>query len=378
MGDPTPLSGGRPPLHDDRPPPGPPEALTAPWLTAALEDAGVARGAVVEAVELEGDIGTGQAARSVRFRLDWDRPEGRPATIVGKFPAEDASARAVLAATGGYWKEWCFYTQLAPTVAMRVPRCHVALFDAGSSDFVLLMEDIEAATQGDQLVGLDADRLDAAVAQAAELHGPRFGDRTLDAVLADGPGALPGDEAGPFCEEMYGVARSSFLDDFGGRLDDQVVSFIERTAGFVSRWFQGTDTPRTLIHFDFRADNLLFATPGGEDPVVVVDFQAMTTGVGATDLAYLVGGSVADRAARAAIEGDLLEGYRRRLATFGVEMSPDALWRDYRHGSLWGVIMTVMSSIGTVRTERGDELFAAMIERHAHHALDLEALDALV
>ncbi len=357
----------------DGPLPGPPEALTAQWLTAALERAGVAEGATVVAVELEGDIGTGQAARSVRFALRWDRPEGRPATIVGKYPAQDAAARDVLVATGGYWKEWCFYTQLASSVAMRVPRCHVALHDDATSDFVLLMEDIDGATQGDQLVGLDAARLEAAVEEAAALHGPRFGDPSLDPVLAAGPGSLPADQAGPFCQEMYGVARVSFLDDFGDRLDDDVVEFVERTAAFVARWFEGTDTPRTLIHFDFRADNLLFGTTDAADPVVVVDFQAMTTGLGATDLAYLIGGSVADRSARAAVEADLLERYRRRLAAYGVELSADTLWRDYRHGSLWGVIMTVMSSIGTVRTARGDELFAAMIERHAHHAIDLEA-----
>ena len=80
---------------------------------------------------------------------------------------------------------------------------------------------------------------------------------------------------------------------------------------------RGPTPHRTLIHFDFRADNLLFGTTDAADPVVVVDFQAMTTGLGATDLAYLIGGSVADRSTRAAVEADLLERYRRRLAALG-------------------------------------------------------------
>jgi thiamine kinase-like enzyme len=131
------------------------------------------------------------------------------------------------------------------------------------------------------------------------------------------------------------------------------------------------------VHQDLRADNLLYSVEAGESSVVVVDFQALTAGVGATDLAYLIGGSVADPAERSAIERGLLEVYRSRLSSYGVDSTVDGLWNDYRHGSLWGVIMTVLSSIGSARTERGEVMFAAMANRHAQHALELEALDVL-
>ena len=67
----------------------------------------------------------------------------------------------------------------------------------------------------------------------------------------------------------------------------------------------------------------------------------------------------------------------QRLATYGVELAEGLVWRDYRHGALWGVIMTVLTSFGVEHTERGDRMFAAMAARHARHAIELDALDVL-
>ena len=80
---------------------------------------------------------------------------------------------------------------------------------------------------------------------------------------------------------------------------------------------------------------------------------------------------------RAASERDLVESYRSHMASAGVDQTADALWRDYRHGSLWGVLMSVMAAMGAERTERGDEMFVAMVTRHARQALDPDALEIL-
>ncbi len=369
-----------------------PEAVDADWMTAALGESGMAGTATVESLELVGDIGTGQAARSVRFNLVWDDPEVRPDSVVGKFPSSDPGARVTLESTGGYWKEWLFYDQIAQTVDMRVPACYSAKFDPDTSDFVLVMEDIRNSSPGDQLDGLSEDQLALAVEQAAMLHGPRMGDEGLEALLGSGPGASTLAEAGPFCQEMYEAVLPDFVERFADSVEAEAMDLIHRSAPHVARWFRGTGSPITLVHQDLRADNLLYSAVGrtsigaasnagatsNDDPaVVVVDFQALTAGVGATDLAYLIGGSVADADERAAIERGLLDVYRSRLGGYGVKPSADELWNDYRHGSLWGVIMTVLSSIGSARTDRGEVMFAAMANRHARHALELEALDVL-
>jgi len=43
---------------------------------------------------------------------------------------------------------------------------------------------------------------------------------------------------------------------------------------------------------------------------------------------------------------------------------------DYRLGTVDGLMMAVVASQVVVRTERGDEMFAVMAERHAQHMLD--------
>ena len=75
---------------------GDPLALDAAWMGEALEAAGVADGATVTDLEFDGFIGTGQMSRNARYRLTWDDPDGRPATVVGKFPSTTTptSARA--------------------------------------------------------------------------------------------------------------------------------------------------------------------------------------------------------------------------------------------------------------------------------------------
>jgi hypothetical protein len=80
---------------------------------------------------------------------------------------------------------------------------------------------------------------------------------------------------------------------------------------------------------------------------------------------------------RAHVERDLLDDYRRRLSIAGVDYDADRLWHDYRLGSLWGVVMTVIATILAAQTERGDEMLTVMAQRHGRHALDLDARGAL-
>ena len=83
-------------------------------MTEALESAGVARGATVTDVEFDGFIGTGQMSRNARYGLTWDRPDGRPATVVGKFPSHDESTKLSSFGSGAYHHEYAFYADARP------------------------------------------------------------------------------------------------------------------------------------------------------------------------------------------------------------------------------------------------------------------------
>ena len=79
-----------------------PDEFDPAWMTAGLEEAGVARGATVTGLEFDGFIGTGQMSRNGRFRLDWSDPAGRPPTVVVKLPSADPPTRSYSFDNGAY------------------------------------------------------------------------------------------------------------------------------------------------------------------------------------------------------------------------------------------------------------------------------------
>lgn len=352
---------------------GTPETIDGPWLTAALEQAGVARGATVTGVDFRGFIGTGQTGRNARFSLTWDDSTGRPASVVAKFPSDDPNARNSAFTNGNYLREHVFYNDVAHTVRVRTPQVYAALYDAATPDFVLLMEDVSGAVQGDQLAGLTIDQAVLACEQAVLLHAPRWGDDSIDVHLGDG---LSPEERMARMSMFYGFTKDPFLARLGHRLDDEVIDLVQKFADSVGRWVLGTETPRTVVHMDYRPDNFLFGTQEGAPPIVVVDWQTATAGLGMCDLAYMIGGGFLPEQ-RAAVERDLVEGYRQKLVAEGVQYDADTCWHDYRFASLWGVAMTVIATVMAEETERGNDMLTAMAQRHGRHALDMDALSLL-
>lgn len=351
-----------------------PRAIDAAWMTEALEESGVARGATVTSLDFCGFIGTGQTGCNVRYGLTWDRPEGRPASVVGKFPSQDPAARASAFVNGSYEIEAGFYGSLARTLDVRTPACYAVRIDPDAQDFVLLLEDLAGSRQGDQLVGLTVDEAALAVQQAVALHAPRWGDVSLAGA---GPSRLQGIDRAARLVEFYALTLEPSLAQLHGGLDDDVVQLCHDFQPLAGAWVTAlAEAPGTVVHADFRPDNLMFGVEPGAPPLAVVDWQTCTTWAAMVDLAYLVGGCF-EPDQRAAVEQDLLRDYHQRLVAAGIDQDRAVLERDYRLASLWGVAMTVMATTFAARTERGDAMLTVMAQRHGRHALDLEALDLL-
>ena len=78
-------------------------------------------------------------------RSSYDGATSAPASLVAKLPALDPTSRATAAAVRSYEIEVSFYRELAPELPVRAPRCHVALHDPATDDFILLLEDLAPA-----------------------------------------------------------------------------------------------------------------------------------------------------------------------------------------------------------------------------------------
>jgi hypothetical protein len=356
---------------------GDPATIDAAWMTEALEEAGLAAGATVTSVTLDRFVGTGQMSRNARLALSWDHPEGRPSTVVGKFPSDDATARLSSFATGIYLKEVSFYRHIAGTVAIRTPKCWVARFEAEPPDFVLIMEDLADSVQGDQFAGCSDAEAELAIEAAVGLHAPRWGDATLARSVALHPaGADATGDGAVKTRGFYGACMEGCLQRLGARLDDDVVALVEDFDQVIDRWSLGTGTAHTIVHGDFRPDNFLFGGTPEAPPLAVVDWQTVSEGLGTADIAYLIAGSYPPER-RAVVEADLVEEYRQRLEAAGIDYDKDQCWRDYRWSTLHGVVIGVTATMFAKQTQRGDDLFTLMVSRHARQAIELDAMALL-
>lgn len=352
-----------------------PERVDPAWLTAALRRAGaLPQDVAVTGFDAE-TVGTGQVGRNVRFRLELSHPaEGAPESVVGKFPSSDPVSRATGVAQGNYLKEVRFYQELAPTVDIRTPRCFFAAFAPATSGFVLLMEDLAPARQGDQIAGCSVDEAALALAELAKLHAPRWDDPVLDGldwINRRSP------EAAQIVQALYTSVWPGFVARYGDRLPPEVLAAAERLGPRLATWMMQPEGPRAVTHGDYRLDNMLFGTPEGGHPLAVVDWQTPGHGPPVADASYFLGAGLPP-AERRRHERDLLREYHRRLVAGGVQgYDFERCFEDYRRFAWSGVVMAVCASMIVGQSERGDAMFLAMAERHGTHALDLDAEDFL-
>ena len=341
--------------------------VTPGFLTEVLRDRGwIGDAAVVDAPART--VGAGLMGICARYELHLDRevPDA-PRSVVGKFAAQDATAREFMASSG-YRNELCFYQHFATQVSIRAPRCaHAAIDDDGW--FTLVLEDCAPMEPGDQLRGCSVDQVEAAVLELVGLHAPRWDAPEL------GTHACFADRASVAPELLVAGLQAvvpGFVDRYGAAFAPDEVAFYERFGEAAGIWFAARPTPRSLVHSDFRPDNLLFsreATPS----VAVVDWQGFTRGCAMSDVSFLIGNALAPDVRRAE-EERLVRTYHDALVDAGVSSYPfDECWSEYACSLLSALLTTIFGAMYGARTERGDRMFELMGGRHARQILDLGA-----
>lgn len=344
------------------PPPSTVEELTADWLSQAL-------GASVRGVEAT-RVGTGQMGTC--FRLALDAPgSDLPPTVLAKLPAADPAARALVA--GAYRCETRFYTEVAPTLAIRVPRVHHATDVDDEGRFALLLEDVADARVGDQLAGCSvAEAVDAAE-NLAGLHGPRWCDPTLLEVEGY---ALAGPDDAAMMADFLAPTVETFLDHesgIGRLVDPDDAATLRAAVPLLPDWMVRGPERFAVTHGDYRLDNVLFRDGASS---VAVDWQTVNLGLPARDLAFFLttGLTVADRRDG---EREVVAAYHRRLTSYGVTLSAEECWEDYRYAALTGLLVEVFGCAFSTRTDRGDRMFATMLARTCAAIRDLDTLSVV-
>ena len=341
-----------------------PEDLTADWLGGVL-------GTPVASVEVTA-IGTGQTGATYRVAATYaGGPGDAPATFAVKLPAQDDAVRERVAL--GYLSEVEFYSTVTTQVAIPVPGCFHSEISFDGADFVLLMADMAPAVQGDQIAGCTTDEAALAVEALAGLHGPSWGDRRwfdLPSIVMPKPGDA---EAAKGLGDVAVMAADITLDKLGGKVSDEDRLTLTTSMGLVTPWLLAEPERFSLMHGDYRLDNLLF------DPertrVTVVDWQTIGLGLPTRDLAYFAATSLRPDD-RAGLERDLVERYHRALVGYGVpDYDLQTCWQDYRLGVLQAPLLTTLGYAFAASTERGDEMILTMLHRGCRAIRELDAIE---
>src|SRR3546814_11036087 len=87
--------------------------------------------------------------------------------------------------------------------------------------------------------------------------------------------------------QAFQSAAESFVERYRSQLDHDVTATLEAVSDAIIPWGLTGLEPFSLVHGDYRLDNLLFPAVG--DGVVAVDWQTAAIGPPLRDVAYLLG-----------------------------------------------------------------------------------------
>ena len=123
--------------------------------------------------------------------------------------------------------------------------------------------------------------------------------------------------------------------------------------------------PQTLVHGDYRLDNLVFPRAEG-DGVIAFDWQSVARGPGVLDVAYFISGSLRSEQAPEH-ELDLLRSWHEAIGAHGVADYPfEQCLADYQRCKLFIAYRTFTGAdLIDFSDERGTRLIHGWLKRLA-------------
>ncbi len=344
-----------------------PTEVTSAWLSSVLSGSG----APVDVRDVDvTPVGTGQTGATYRIAATYaGNPGDLPGTFIIKLPAQDDTVRDRVVL--GYRSECAFYQSVAHRVQVPIPQSFHCEISEDAANYALLLTDEAPAVQGDQILGCGESQALLAARAIAGLHAPTWNQ---DEWLTF-PGlamSMLDDASKKGLGDVAILSADITVEKLGAKLSaaDQEI-FVEAMA-LVTPWL--TDIGRfSLIHGDYRLDNLLFHPDNSA--IWVVDWQTLGVGLPARDLAYFAATSL-EPDVRARVEDDLVTAYHEALLSYGVtNYDRETCWYDYRYGMIQALLISALGFAFAVGTDRGDDMVATMLRRGCQAIRELGTVD---
>ena len=322
--------------------------ITAEWMRQALVAGGTSAAPEIAAVEVRklSDV-TNALGNLYRCHLTLrDGQAADPASVIVKLPSSDAMAFRFSRWLSLHRREYVFYRDIAQLGYVRAPTLFYGDFDADSNRFVLVMEDLGHMRGIPQSAGVDAARARHAIQQLAGLQG-RCWEATDEPGLS-ACGEFLNTRQRRIMQTVYLLTLPAALDRFADLFTAETRRLALRFGFRISAHFAGLSAgPKTVVHGDFRADNMLFDEGGEEGGLALIDWQGCGIGCGMYDVAFFLGTSVTSDVRRR-IERNILGEYHDIICSLGAEnYTREDCWRSYRQNML-GTLMPMVIGSGAL------------------------------
>lgn len=357
-----------------------PRDVTPKWLTGVLRDcAAIGPETTVTSVRYDSlSEGVGMMGTVSRIHVDYDKDGEGPRSLILKSASEASMSREVAAKFRLYEREVNFYLGMGERLEPEVPHSYFAEYAPDTIDYAILMQDFAGYRTGDQVIGADVEQARCAVEALARFHA-QYWNRVEDPALDWVPSTnseLVRDSMIEGCVAGWDKMVELFADHLPEQLKASKSAYLSRLPALYAAMVDGH---QTLAHTDYRADNLLFGSQPGHQPIVILDWSAVAKSKGVQDLAYFLTQNLSDHC-RTNHDTELHALYYETLVKEGVDdYSFEEFDRDYELGVLFNFVYAiVIASALDISNERATAFVGKLASRSAECIVERGLLETLL
>lgn len=348
------------------------DQVTKEWMNFAFDEASICDTGSIKSIEVEplGPHVRGLLSSFCRVKISYiSKGSNYPDSVVIKFPPIVEERRNFGNQWHAFQRELRFYRELAEQCPVRVPKCYFTVMDEKNDMFLIMLEDAGDWTPGDQVNGLTYNQTKSAITEISKLHG-YWWDSNEIAKLDWMP------EENRDSVHMFNANWADFSSDHESALSEEDISAGNLIAKSGQRIHDlSMISPRTMVHYDFRADNMMF---NDKDEIMIVDWQTTIKSFGAFDVVRAVCGShhgVLEKEHHL----ELLGLWYETILEHGViNFSIEEAWRDYRLGIILSAYVPVAAHhFLSHEGSHGKAVLQAMINRIFYAIHECDALELL-
>jgi hypothetical protein len=372
------------------------EDITPEWLTGALTGSGILRFNSVRTIT-SSIIGADQGYMSTlaRLTIEYDQADASlPSTMVAKIPTREKKNRMIMEAFWNFEREHRMYEEILEELPLRTPRCYFSDYDPGWDEkkvsrvyrlygklpkglvglylmyvgsknlslqrrYILLLEDLGRLEQIDQRNGCSFEDAEMCIkplglAHAAFWESPRLKKSWLK-------------DHADFSNTMGFISSrwKNVIDKLEsiklGPKEEAVFEWLHQNNNKLDSYAK--QRPHTLIHTDYRLDNLFFDR--GKNEIAVIDWQAACPGLGLFDPCFFIlfngSGPFTPEEANA-----LIGVYHKGLVEGGLKgYGLDECMADYPYGLLLALryMLIIIGGVEVQKDPRATHMLGHWIDR---------------